>query len=374
MSDHDRILITICEIVQISEAKYERANQSYESVGNWLSAEGSVFAGDDLSVYPQGSFALQTTIRPQGERQEYDLDFVMELKAGGHRYRRDPKKLLDDLEDRLRQNKTYEEKIERKKRCVCIKYAGDFHMDILPALPAPYRGNTHKIVVPDRKLEEFKASNPKGYKAWFEQQSLPRMRKDAKYVEPLAPMQTAAQKSVLCNITQLSKRARDVDFQNPDTAPRSVVLTTLLAEHYGGSLNLLQAWSEALARIKDALFRARPGRIVVLNPTNEDEDFSEWWDNHPTEYDKFVEWLQNLHERVVSLGTLQGPAFYSALESLFGEHVVTQAINLQAKRTDSLRSSGQLNVQARGKTVGRLSTASSAATVTVRRNTFYGED
>lgn len=373
MSHRDQLLVAICEVIQLSAAKYERANQSYVSVGEWLDAEGSVFANDSPMVYPQGSFALQTTIRPRGEVQEYDLDFVLELEAGGRRYRNNPEKLLDDLEARLRENKRYEGMISRKKRCICIEYADDFHMDVLPGLPKEGRGNTHKIVVPDRKLKTFKASNPKGYKHWFEGRSVVRMRKDAD-VQPLAPMQTAAQKSILCNIVQLSKRARDTAFDDPETAPRSIVLTTLLAKQYDGGEALLSSWINALAGIEEAAQQAQPRRLVVLNPTNEEEDFSERWDEKPDEYNEFVDWVQQMHQQVAELGRLNGQAFHEALFELFGEKVVSQAIELQAERTDSLRSSGRLQVQTQGSAPGRLGSASSAAAVTIKKNTFYGED
>ena len=56
--------------------------------------------------------------------------------------------------------------IELKNRCVRVSYATEFHLDILPACPDRYAGGTC-VVVPDRKVQHWKASNPKGFAQWF---------------------------------------------------------------------------------------------------------------------------------------------------------------------------------------------------------------
>jgi hypothetical protein len=56
--------------------------------------------------------------------------------------------------------------LERLKRCLRLNYAGAFHLDILPACPNDRLGGG-AILVPDRKLECWKDSNPKGFAEWF---------------------------------------------------------------------------------------------------------------------------------------------------------------------------------------------------------------
>jgi hypothetical protein len=374
MFSKDALLIAICEVIQISEPKYLEAEQRYQTISQWLGKEGSVFEYDNPVIYPQGSFAIQTTVRPYGEVQEYDLDFVMELKNGAPRYNNNPRKLLDDLEKRLKENGNYEAIVERMNRCIRLNYAGDFHLDILPALPDDSPGFPNRIMVPDRELIQYKASNPKGYRSWFEDRSCQDIQLDCS-IEQLVPLQTAAQKPNLCNIVQLAKRARDVRFDDPAISVRSIVLTTLLAKYYSPGTSLIQELSLALTCMNQLIARDWPRIIEVYNPKNPDEKLSECWDKHPEQYEKFASWMLDFHRAIDQLQSLQNPEFSNALKEIFGENVVVQAIRCNAQKTDELRSSDHLRVQTRGLNVGRLGRASAAlAAVPVKKNTFYGED
>ena len=54
-----------------------------------------------------------------------------------------------------------------KPRVKC--YAGDFHMDVIPSRPSRSQsifGQT-RIAVPDKELQVWLPSNPKGYAYWF---------------------------------------------------------------------------------------------------------------------------------------------------------------------------------------------------------------
>jgi len=68
--------------------------------------------------------------------------------------------------ERLRANGTYASMLEAKNRCWRLIYAGDFHMDIIPAIPDLERGNT-AILVPDREVTDWTKSDAKGYAVWF---------------------------------------------------------------------------------------------------------------------------------------------------------------------------------------------------------------
>ncbi len=66
--------------------------------------------------------------------------------------------------------------MERLPRCIRLNYAGDFHLDIVPAVPDFEVGGTY-IFVPDLDAnlaidapqnDRWKPSNPKGYQIWFE--------------------------------------------------------------------------------------------------------------------------------------------------------------------------------------------------------------
>ena len=55
-----------------------------------------------------------------------------------------------------------------KDRCCRIDYAGEFHMDIIPACPE-VGVEPNRILIPDRRLEQMLPSCPKLYAAWFEE-------------------------------------------------------------------------------------------------------------------------------------------------------------------------------------------------------------
>ena len=160
----DDLLERICEKLQLSPTHHKSAEGKYNAVAKWLSRPESKLAGIKIDIYPQGSLRIGTTVRPL-RHQEYDLDLVCEL--GIDWSRNCPVEVLKTVEVCLRENDTYRPMVEKKNRCVRLNYANEFHMDILPAAPNAVN-NGGCVKVPDRKMEEWKESNPSGYAKWFE--------------------------------------------------------------------------------------------------------------------------------------------------------------------------------------------------------------
>jgi hypothetical protein len=133
----ERLLEALATSLEIPPSKYEAAERSYKSVGKWLDRDGSIFAGRNVSVYPQGSFRLGTVIPPHNIDGEYDLDVVCEIDM-------DKMELTQNqLKEKLGMEvKAYAEAHRmadptEARRCWTLNYAdgAQFHMDILPALP-----------------------------------------------------------------------------------------------------------------------------------------------------------------------------------------------------------------------------------------------
>ena len=76
----DYVLDEIGRTLQITPTQYERAKRAYESVGDWLENPSSPLAAYRPEIYPQGSMALRTTVRPL-HNEEFDLDLVCELEG-----------------------------------------------------------------------------------------------------------------------------------------------------------------------------------------------------------------------------------------------------------------------------------------------------
>ena len=158
----DSLLEQVCLAVQLTAKQYRDAKEKYEAVGGWLSADGSLLKAFRPVIYPQGSMRLGTTNRPWvGE--EFDLDLICQLHGCGSA---NPLAVYELAYGRLNEHGTYKGILEKKKRCVRLNYAGNFHLDIVPACPDPVRGGTC-VKVPDRKLTCWFPTNPIGFGDWF---------------------------------------------------------------------------------------------------------------------------------------------------------------------------------------------------------------
>jgi len=367
----DDLLLRICVALQLDETRYKLADDHYEAVGRWFEAEGSPIARYKPTIFPQGSMRLNTTVKPL-EGDEYDLDFVCELSCTPRSFR-SPIEALDLIESRLRQSDAYKSKLERKNRCVRLNYLHDFHMDILPGCRDLDAGGTC-ILVPDRKLHDWKASNPKGYAIWFESRgSLMRVNNNQVFAkaEPIPDQQAVGEKSPLQLGTQLLKRWRDLRYKSQqDVAPISVVLTTLAGYHYSGEQSTASALGSILKGISQSVRSSRP-RLVVLNPSNPKEDLSERWTSDHVAYAEFVRGITEFEEQWNRLLQATGIANVTRmLEKLFGEEIAKQVVEKQAREIDAARSRNKLGVR---KSSGVISGIASSASVAVRPNTFYGE-
>lgn len=330
-------------------------------------ATPSLLAQLKPQIYPQGSFRIGTTGRPL-VRQEYDLDLVCEFQLNWMSIP-NPVVLLNAVEARLQESELHRRKLERKNRCIRVKYANEFHLDILPACPDPFSG-PECVVVPDREAREWKPSNPKGYAKWFESRAQSAVIRLAEKVEPLPGQDLIEAKPPLKRAVQLMKRWRGVAYANrQDVAPISIVLTTLGGLHYRGERSV----NEALRNILDGIVASLPQRgerLMVLNPTNPKEDLSERWDDKPESYQAFVSGILAFQRAWRDLNGTRGISeVCAALSRLFGEDPTKTAVREQALIVQRLRGDRQLGVK---KGSGLLASGSSTAAIVVPPNIFHG--
>jgi hypothetical protein len=357
----DDLLARAAASLQLTKTQYELAVQRYETIGKWLSVPGTSVAKFKPGIYPQGSLRIGTTVRPIGHN-EYDLDLVCLMDLDWSRC--GASAVLDLVESRLAESDTYRPMLAKLKRCVRISYANQFHMDILPAAPDVPVGSTN-VRVPDRKLAEWKCSNPPGYADWFEEQAAKRITAVTKAVEPLPAPEDLATKPPLKIAVQILKRWRDVRyFKTPELAPISIVLTTLAGTYYAGEESPLLA----LTRIVDQIVGSIPmyGRLVVLNPRNVREDLSERWDNDRKAYDAFVDGMIELRDQLRAIETSASlPRIAKSLGPVVGDDIVTRVITDQGNFVQSQREADRLRVTG----TGALTTVSGTP---LTKNTFYG--
>jgi hypothetical protein len=257
-----------------------------------------------------------------------------------------------------------------KNRCVRIEYADEFYMDVLPACRNGTVGGTC-LKVPDRAARNWTDSNPLGYVEWFKKRS--RILKIDRVLDRAAPIpeqQAVAEKDTLQLIVQLLKRWRDRYYRsNLDLAPISIVLTTLAGITYQGERSVSQALQSVLGGIIaliDSSQQSGQRRLRVLNPSNMAEDLSERWDSNHAAYGAFARGIRDLHRHWSSLLS-RGGNVNSELEALFGEPV-KEVLRKRAQNVQQERLSGKLAVASSG-----VIKSAGAGAVSVRPNTFYGE-
>ena len=274
---------------------------------------------------------LKTTVRPRPTRgEEYDLDIVVEIASASIV----PMELYRMVMERLKASPEFRGRLRPLNRCLRLEYAG-FHLDILPARRDPSRLDGC-IEVPDRELRDWHPSNPSGYASWFEDRcAIAKEAVRARVHEPLPEPEPEDLLVPLRRAVQLIKRRRDNSFGDDGGAPRSVVLTTLAGGLYDGRASTVQVLQHTLDGIAERAVQAeRNGRrLVVLNPSHEEEDFSERWDTEPGEYRKFRDFVAQFARELATLQVTEGlDEIGKMLNQMFGNAVGTQAVATYMRR------------------------------------------
>jgi hypothetical protein len=364
--DIDFLLRAIVADLQLTPTQYQRAVDRYEAVGRYLERPDSPLARLSPRVFPQGSMALQTSIKPI-DRLEHDLDLVSQTLPSGH----NPIWLYETTYKWLSANAQYQPILERYKRCIRLNYAGDFHLDVVPAEPDPIRP-TPCIRVPDRRIVDWSPSNPVGYIAWFQARAV-EVQGSVRAIAPVPPQQRPSEKAILSLAVQVIKRRRDWAFREDQTnAPRSILLTTLAGMMYdGGSQPLPNVIHDILVGVDEAIIAAAPARIVVVNPTNPSESFSDCFTD--ISYQRFVTFIRRFRGEMEELLSVVGgiPALSSSLGRMFGEQPTNRSLIAWGERAQQRRATSSLRFDG---TAGLAVTADRvAASSIVPANTFHGQ-
>lgn len=364
----DDLLDKMAEAIQLDDTRYDRMKSSYESVKSWIEKDEAFFRPYNFDVYPHGSVRILTTVKPIG-KDEFDLDIVIHLTSNTPHT---PQRIYTELKRCIEAYaKKYGLKVEPKNRCVRLVYAGDFHMDILPALQENVI-DQNRIKVPDRKLGDWVSSNPRGYSDWFigkanlVKESL--LEKSLK-AEKL-PTDSFKHKKPLQRAVQLIKRYRDMYFQKDDTfKTSSIILTTIAGEFYQGEENIFDTIDNIISTIRTRVNQPI-GRLKVLNPVNSDEDFTDSWDEHPEYYEAFKMFSIHLYNEWQKLKIGIGvPEEGIIMKGLFGDDVFGKAQVSQTARIEELRKSNELVMT---RTTGVLSASGKIGASTIKPNTFFG--
>lgn len=157
--------------VQLTKSQHESAETHYHSVGEWLAADDSPLAVYLPEVYPQGSMALETTVRPRLSL-EFDLDLVCLLfhPAGVNA---DPQELFRKVRERISSHGIFGGLLVPHEKCIRLAYANDFHLDVIPAIPNADIGPTGIFIpVNGGQKWSWKPNDPKRFANWFQDEAV----------------------------------------------------------------------------------------------------------------------------------------------------------------------------------------------------------
>lgn len=373
----DDLLNRICVKLQLNKTRRERVENSYKALCEFInSSEGYFSKYDRIDFYPQGSYRIQTTVKPKG-KDEFDLDFILEIK--GEWTTEDPMKLLKELYKLFRDSGIYRDKVELKNRCVRINYENDFHIDILPSFSAKASLNNTNIKVPDRELRDWTDSNPKGYGDWFNEKAnlVDRVLLEKRFsasIEELPRDKPYELINPLNKVVQLIKRYRDIYYKDKESnGVRSIIITTLCAEFYDGDASEYASIAKIINSISEHI--SNSSKILeVYNPVNPNEKFSEKWDTDKEEYNEFCDFILGFKKIWFEMVALNGvPEKIKKLEELFGESIVKDSLREQAEYVKSLRENKSLKISTiNGALIlNRINNCGSYKSI--ESHTFYGE-
>ncbi len=332
----NNVLRELVELLDIPPSYYEKAVARYKSMADHFHRPQSTIRRLDPLVHPHGSFRLGTVIRPLFPNEGYDLDLVCRVLADkANLSQRDLKALVGKEVISYSEAQGFKRPPTERRRCWTQEYQDDvdFHMDILPSIPA---GERHRRLLLESGVDQdlvaeainitdntepnftlispdWPRSNPRGFARWFDKRmdvgglaSSSRrtiFESRAGVYASVDDVPAYELKTPLQRVVQLLKRHRDQMFRaDPDGKPISIIITTLAARAYNGETDLAEAMAVVLDKMADHVSSAKPR---IPNPVSFDrddkrEDFADRWDARLEA--NFWRWLRQAHDDFGSLG------------------------------------------------------------------------
>lgn len=368
-------ILDLVKKLDISPSMYKNATEKYKNVATYLEENGA-----NADIYPQGSFALGTIIRPYSKDKEcaYDLDFICqhndETKETG------AQEVKEKLGNILRESDLYSGKLIECDECYTIEYSKindiEFRLDIVPAVDENEAKKiqlasrcknpdlvTSSIAIPSRA--EWITNNPKGYKKWFDSINAPFkdynrvLRRQALFESASATYKSIEElpeeleRSSLQRVIQIIKYHRNVYFSNKPTSvrPLSAIITTLVAQisQYASTdydvfdllayvLKELTIYSKYQV-LNESVFKStyqnkniisrNEGKWKIENPANPDDNLADTWNENKIAASDFFKWITFITKDLISSLSASDTDFKVLLESAFGYAFVNAGIDLK---------------------------------------------
>lgn len=372
-------IVKIIEGLDISPTMYKNAVDKYLSIAKYLEDHGV-----NADIYPQGSFAFGTVVRPTANSDEsaYDLDFICQVRQDKEGLT--AAQLRDSIQSILDDSKLYGEgKLEVFDECFRITYAEvngvSFSIDIVPAADESDAKKEQLRLMSQRqdlidtaiaipklcdKKYEWITNNPRGFLTWFDEINAP--FKEYGEIEqrraifecnshiyasieeiPLEVIHSSVQR-----VIQILKYHRNVYYSRfedgEETKPNSAIINTMvgkIAKENNPSLNIFElleivisefdTYKKQLVISQEQFSKLYPSKNLITrkndewyieNPANPEDNLADRW-NVPDSIipKRFFKWLDAVKSDLFDALELTDEAFRSRMATCFREEVVKKA-------------------------------------------------
>lgn len=399
----DVLLADIAVRIQLSPTEYNKAVQRYATLEAWLNRNGSPLKGLVELFYGQGSIATGSTIARHSEREEFDIDAMVQVSLSRWA---DPEQVLDLLFQAIRgePGSRYYRMTKRRTRCVTVEYEDGMHIDLTPAVRLPERNErtshifhskpedpsepkAHFVANPYGFATHFNASTPSDadFGRFFEQRTLARehVRVQAQAeAEPVPAQVPAYRKSRAVVSLQLIKRRRNIVYatRKDGKRPPAILLAKWVADHANQGRTLAEELQHQVDSMISVINLAHDSGDLVheINPACAPDDvLTDRWPSSLAEQQLFLDDLVDFSAKISRLREpISMTERQEILVELFGERaardVVKSFFEEEGQRGDTGKSR---HVVGTGR-LAILAAPTSLAPQVVQatpKNTFFGD-
>lgn len=373
-------LLKIISNLDIPPTLYHNACQKYENIAKHLESHGL-----QADIYPQGSFALGTVIRPYSKDNErnYDLDCICQVASS-----RDdiaPSDLRNQIASILKNSNLYGGKLTEYAECFTIEYADingiGFSIDIVPATNESaskkaelYMLSKHPwlidtaIAIPrhsQQKVYNWITNNPKGYRKWFLDINAPfatvsatsyresLFKSHRNIYDSIEEIPSELERTSMQRVIQILKYHRDVYYSNisngDELKPISAIINTVVAElaksanpywsvfellHYVVNELAIYAQHQNLSsndftsKYGDRkVFTRFNGTWKIENPANPNDNLADKWNTNPEIPRRFFLWANAVKDHLIDSLDLDDESFRAKAETALGYNMVSKTWN-----------------------------------------------
>ncbi len=378
--ERQKDILSIIASLDISPTMYRNADEKYKAVAKFLSDYGI-----EADMYPQGSFAFGTVVRPNAKdpSASYDLDFICQVS--GNRTNHSPSELRRTIESALTSSGVYGGKLEVYDECFTIEYADingiGFNIDIVPATDESYDNKNRlvkkslspelidtAIAVPKHNGERnysWLTNNPKGFRTWFDEVNEPFLatsravcrqhlfEQNREIYASVEEIPHGLERSALQRVIQILKYHRDIYFSKVkdgnDIKPISAIINVVVAKissQHTPTYNVFELLEFVLNELgiyaqqqkltfKDFaavygdrnVFSRTDGKWYISNPANPEDNLADKWNQDDRIPEYFFRWVKTAKSDLIeSLQQDDDKQFRAAIENGLGSTAVSAVL------------------------------------------------